>query len=121
MDDRGGSIGAGTSAPPLSARLSAPDLIACILGTPASALRPSSPFEETPRGVRLRIDDSKRTVLMDEHGRPIELTFPRGEVVTLEPGEGVPRRIGAKGPDGRAILTLESYGPWPPSEEIPPL
>ena len=49
------------------------------------------------------------------------MLFPRGEVVTLQPGEGVPRRIEAKGPDGRAILTLESYAPWPTSEAIPSL
>ncbi len=86
---------------PLSARLSAPDLIACILGTPNAALTPS-------------ID-------LDVDGRVVAMRFPAGDVVKLEPGEGVPRRIEAKGPDGRAILTLESYAPWPKSEEIPPL
>ncbi|MBK9065151.1 MAG: hypothetical protein IPL89_18545 [Acidobacteria bacterium] len=49
------------------------------------------------------------------------MRFPNGEVVTFQPGAGVPRRIEANGPDGRAVLTLESYGPWPSGEEVPPL
>ena len=116
----GGAGEAREGASPLAVRLAAPDLISCILGTPNAALRPSSPFEETPRGLRLRVDSSNRTVLIDERGKPIELSFPSGETVSLEPGEGVPRRIEAKGRDGRAILMLESYSPWPTSEEIPP-
>ncbi len=116
-----GSATAGEAALPLSKRLAPVDLVACILGTPEAAATASSPFEETPRGLRLRVDDTKRFVLVNREGQPIELTFPRGEVVRLEPGEGVPRRIEAKGPDGQAILTLESYGPWPTSEQIPPL
>ena len=109
----GGAGEAREGASPLAVRLAAPDLISC-------ALRPSSPLEETPRGLRLRVDFSNRTVLIDERGKPIELSFPSGETVSLEPGEGVPRRIEAKGRDGRAILMLESYSPWPTSEEIPP-
>jgi len=106
---------------PLAARLTSTDLVACILGMPEAPLRLPSSFEETTKGLRLRIDSSKRSVLLDENGRPIELSFPRGEVVSLQPGEGVPRRIEAKGPGGRAILTLESYAPWPTSDPIPPL
>lgn len=116
--DRGAS--AGEEKLPLAARLSAQDLVACILGTPAPPAEPSLPFEETPRGVRLRIDASKRTALLNSDGKPVELTFPDGEVVALEPGAGVPHRIEAKGPDGRAALTLESYGPWPSGEQVPP-
>ena len=105
----------------LPGRLPPADLVACILGTPAAPAQPSLPFEETPRGWKARIDSSKRSILVDKDGKPIELSFPGGEVVALEPGQGVPRRIEAKGRDGRAILTLESYVPWPKSEEIPPL
>ncbi len=105
---------------PVPGHLAAADLIACILGTPDEvASRPLS-FEETPRGSRLRIDDSGRSALIDKDGRPVELVFPGGEVVKLQPGDGVPRRIEANGPDGRAVLTLESYGPWPLGEEVPP-
>ncbi len=117
----GGNAAAGEKAPLLSARLSAPDIIACILGTPDVPAAPSLPFEETPSGVRLLLDGSTRSVLVDRGGKPIEFLFPGGEVVTLQPGDGVPRRIEANGPDGRAVLTLESYGPWPLGEEVPPL
>ena len=48
------------------------------------------------------------------------MSFPSGEVVALQPGEGVPRRIEANGPDGRAVLTLESYSSWPEGELVPP-
>ncbi len=101
MKGGGGGAGAEEGAPPLSKRLAPSDLIACILGTPDGPLSSS--------------------VSLDEQGRVVAMRFPGGDVVTLEPGEGVPRRIEAKGRDGRAILTLESYKPWPPSEEIPPL
>lgn len=107
------------STSPLPGNLASADLIACILGTPDAAASSSSPFEETPRGVRLRVDDSKRTALLDPEGGVIEVVFPKGEVVTFQPGEGVPRRIEANGPDGRAVLTLETYSPWPAGEEIP--
>lgn len=70
--------------------------------------------------MRLRVDDSKRSVLVDREGKPIEFSFPDGETVTLQPGEGVPRRIEANGPEGRAVLTLESYSSWPEGEPVPP-
>ncbi len=104
----------------LPGRLTSDDILACVLGVPDSALSSSAPFEETSKGVRLRIDASKRTALLDGEGRPIEYSFPNGETVKLQPGEGVPRRIEANGPDGRAILTLESYSSWPEGEEVPP-
>lgn len=105
----------------LPGRLTSDDILACVLGVPESALSPSSPFEETPRGWRVRIDASKRTALLDGEGRPIEFSFPNGETAKLQPGEGVPRRIEANGPDGRALLTLESYSAWAEGEEVPPL
>ena len=100
--------------------LAATDLIACILGTPDTPASSSLPFEETSRGLRLRVDDSDRFALLDGQGRVVEMRFPNDEVVSFQPGEGVPRRIEAKGPDGRAVLTLESYGPWAAGEEVPP-
>ena len=63
---------------------------------------------------------SKRTALLNREGMPIELSFPNGETVKLQPGEGVPRRIEANGPEGRAVLALESYSSWPEGEQVPP-
>jgi hypothetical protein len=108
----------GTS--PFPGKLASSDLIACILGTPDASASPSSGFEETSRGVRVRIDASKRTALLNREGMPIELSFPNGETVKLQPGEGVPRRIEANGPEGRAVLVLESYSSWPEGELVPP-
>jgi hypothetical protein len=68
----------------------------------------------------LRIDDSKRSVLLDREGKPIEFSLSKDEVVKLQPGEGVPRRIEANGPEGRAVLILESYSFWPAGERVPP-
>ncbi len=95
-----GDAAAGGERLPLSARLSAADLIACILGTPDAPASPS--------------------MRLDAQGRIVEMRFPKGEVVAFQPGDGVPRRIEANGPDGRAVLTLESYGPWPAGDEVPP-
>ena len=69
----------------------------------------------------MRIDDPNRTALVDALGRVVEMRFPKSEVVAFQPGEGVPRRIEANGPDGRAVLTLEAYSSWVESEEVPPL
>ena len=93
--------GPGDSGPPLSSKLTSAELIACILGTPDAPLAPA--------------------VVLDGKGSVVSVRFSRGDVVTFQPGPGVPRRIEAKGPDGRAVLTLESYGPWPEGEGIPPL
>lgn len=95
-----GDLAARESAALLSARLSALDLVACILGT-----RDAPPSADT---------------LLDAGGRVVEMRFPDGEVVAFQPGSGVPRRIEANGPDGRAVLVLESYGPWPLGEGVPP-
>jgi len=118
--DAGHAISDGDGTSPFPGKLASSDLIACILGTPDAPATPSLPFEETSRGVRLRIDVSKRTALLDREGRPIELSFPNNETVKLQPGEGVPRRIEAKGPEGRAVLTLESFSFWPEGEQVPP-
>ncbi|MEO8053890.1 MAG: hypothetical protein ABI768_01970 [Acidobacteriota bacterium] len=95
-----GEGGADPDSSPLPGRLSSSDLIACILGTPDAPPSPSS--------------------VLDDRGNVVQVRFPNGEVVTFQPGSGVPRRIEANGPDGRAVLTLESYGPWPAGEEVPP-
>jgi hypothetical protein len=98
---KGGFLGKGMSdgASPFPGNLAPSDLIACILGVPDGPLSDS--------------------VAVDREGRVIRMSFPSGEVVALQPGEGVPRRIEANGPDGRAVLTLEAYSSWPESEEVP--
>ncbi|MEO8586738.1 MAG: hypothetical protein ABI584_11300 [Acidobacteriota bacterium] len=85
---------------PLPGNLEPTDLISCILGAPAEV--------------------STRSTLLDNQGRVIEMRFPKSEVVSFQPGEGVPRRIEANGPEGRAVLSLESYSAWPAGEEVPP-
>jgi hypothetical protein len=70
--------------------------------------------------LNLRIDGSTHTALLDREGHVIEMRFPKTEVVSFQPGEGVPRRIEANGPDGRAVLTLQTYAAWPVAEEVPP-
>lgn len=112
------SDGAGSLLP---GKLSAEDVIASILGVPDTPLSPSVPFEEKSGTVRLFLDGFKRSALFDKDRKLIELVFPGDERVRLEPGEGVPRRIEAKGPDGRATLELESFGPWPEGEPVPPV
>ncbi len=100
---RGGFLRNGTNdgARPFPGKLSSSDLISCILGVPDEPLSPSAS--------------------VDREGRVTEMSFPGGEVVKLQPGEGVPRRLEANGPDGRAVLTLEAYSSWPEGEEVPPL
>jgi hypothetical protein len=104
----------------LPGRLTSDDILACVLGVPESPLS-SSPFEGIPRGWRALLHDSKGSVIVDREGKPIELSFPNAETVKLQPGEGVPRRIEANGPGGRAILTLESFSSWPEGEPVPPV
>ena len=118
--DGGRAIADSDGASPFPGRIASSDLIACVLGTPDGPASSASAFEETPKGLRLHIDGSKLFVVLDRDGRPIEFSFPNGETVKLEPGEGVPRRIEANGPDGRAVLTLESYASWPGGERVPP-
>jgi hypothetical protein len=96
-----GDGGEAESFSPVPGHLAGADLIACILGTPDAPPSPSA--------------------VLDDRGNVVQMRFPNGEVVTFQPGSGVPRRIEANGPDGRAVLTLENYGPWPSGEEVPPL
>lgn len=105
----------------LPGKLASEDALACILGVPEAQL-PSPPrFKENPKAIRVFFDDSKRSVLVDAQGHVTEMVFPNGETVTLQPGEGVPRRIDAKGSGGHAVLTLESYSSWSEDEPVPPL
>jgi hypothetical protein len=115
--DDASADGTGT---PLPGKLAPDDALACIFGVPEAQLPSPPPFKENPKTIRLFLD-SKRSVLIDARGQVVEMAFPNGETVTLQPGEGVPRRIEAKGPGGHAVLTLESYSSWPEGEAVPPL
>lgn len=100
-------------------RLAAADVLAALLGAP----------EELPTGegavvrgdrVELKLPTGEgRTVLVSPPGEVTGLVLPAGVRIELSPGPGVPRRIDVRGRDGKAILTLESYGPWPEGEEAP--
>lgn len=58
-----------------------------------------------------------RVVVVSLSGVVTGLVLPSGVRVEFVPGAGVPRRIEVTGPEGGAILDLESYGPWPEGEE----
>jgi hypothetical protein len=100
-------------------RLAASDVLAALLGVP----------EELPTGegavlrgdrIELALPSAEgRTVLVSAAGEVSGLVLPAGVRVELTPGAGVPRRIDLKGPEGAAVLTLESYGPWPDGEAGP--
>lgn len=98
-------------------RLEAGDVLAALLGVP----------EELPtaegallRGARVELplpSGAGRAVLVSAKGEVTGLVLPDGVRVELTPGEGVPRAISVRGPEGRAELALESYGPWAEAEE----
>jgi len=100
-------------------RLAAADLLAVLLGIP----------EELPSGegavmragrIELNLPSGDgRAVLVSNPGGVTGLLLPGGVRVELSPGTGVPRRIELRSPQGRALLTLESYGGWPEGEEVP--
>ena len=109
----------GDSADLFPGRLAAGDLLSAILGVPEEA-----PTGEgaVVRGERLQLtlpSGDGRSVLVSPSGEVTGLVLPSGVRVELQPGTGLPRRIDVRGPEGRALLTLESYGPWPEGEEAP--
>ena len=100
-------------------RLQSRDALAALLGVPEEA--PSGEGALLRGGdVELRLPSGDgRTVLVSPAGEVTALGLPSGVRVDVSPGAGVPRRIEVRGPEGRALLTLESYGPWPEGEEDP--
>ena len=109
----------GEAGEPFPGRLAAADILAVLIGIP----------EEIPSGegalvrggrIELKLPSGDgRAVLVSTPGGVTGLSLPDGVRVELSPGAGVPRRIELKGPEGRALLTLESYGGWPEGEEVP--
>ncbi|HMM35540.1 MAG TPA: hypothetical protein PKA62_12490, partial [Thermoanaerobaculia bacterium] len=54
-----------------------------------------------------------RAVLVSPAGEITGLLLPDGVRVELTPGAGLPRRIAIRGPEGDAVLTLESFAAAP--------
>lgn len=102
---------------PFPGELDSRDAIGVLLGV--LDLPPGGAVVARGAGVRIVLDARGRSVLMDERLRIVGFELPHGASVKYEPGDGVPRRIEAKSPDGFANLRLESFGPWPASEPIP--
>jgi len=99
-------------------RLAAADVLAALLGVPEEAPTGEGAVVRGGR-VELKLQSGDgRTVLVSPEGQVTGLVLPAGARVEIEPGVGVPRRIEVKGPEGRAVLTVESYGPWPEGEGV---
>ncbi len=101
----------------LPGRLAAGDVLAALLGVPQDAPTGEGAVA-AEGGLELRLPSGAgRSVVVASDGAIVGLALPDGVRVELEPGAGVPRRIRVDGPEGSAILTLESFGPWPEGEE----
>ena len=94
-------------------RLESRDVLSVLLGVPEEAPSGEGALWREGR-VQLRLPSGE--------GRSVEvsgLVLPSGVRAEIAPGAGVPRRVEVIGPEGRALLTLESFGPWPEGEEAP--
>lgn len=111
---RRGGDGAGDLFP---GRLAAGDVLAALFGVPEEAPTGRAAVVRDGR-IRLELPSGEgRSVLVDPSGAVTGLVLPAGVRVELQPGAGLPRRIALDGPGGRALLTLESFGPWPEGAE----
>ncbi len=108
------SSGGVSGAPlPIPGRLGPGEAIGALLGVPAGAV--SGPA--TSEGDRIVLPLVGGTLVsVDPAGRVVEARFPGGVRVVYEPGTGLPRKLTATSSDGRAVLDLESLGPWPEGE-----
>ncbi len=111
------STGAGGSGP-FAGTLTAADAVGALLGALDLAAG-EAPARVEGDAVVLALDGAGRTAKIDSKGRVLSLGFPGGNRVSYDPGAGLPRRIEAGGPDGRADLVLETLGPWPEGEPVP--
>lgn len=119
-DVRGGRLSAaGERGPnPLPMKLGPEDAIGVLLGVldlPAAG----RPVERVRDRYRLFLDGYGRVAVLDTRLSVVGLELPNGTRVSFGPGEGLPRRIEAASPDGRARLALESLAPWPAEEPVP--
>ena len=98
----------------LPGRLSADDVLAAIFGVPEET--PSGEGASVLRDGRLVLplpSGEGRAVVVSAAGEIAGLLLPEGVRVELTPGAGLPRRIAIRGPEGNAVLTLESFGALP--------
>jgi hypothetical protein len=98
----------------LPGRLAAPDVLAALFGVPEEA--PSADGAAVLRNGRFVLplpSGEGRAVLVSRSGQVDGLLLPDGVRVELIPGAGLPRRIAIRGPEGNAVLTLESFGALP--------
>ena len=98
----------------LPGRLAAHDVLAALFGVPEEA--PSAEGSSVLRNGRFVLplpSGEGRAVLVSRSGRIDGLLLPDGVRVELTPGADLPRRIAIRGPEGNAVLTLESFGALP--------
>ncbi|MHB8796872.1 MAG: hypothetical protein ACYDBY_00255 [Thermoanaerobaculia bacterium] len=98
----------------LPGRLASHDVLAALFGVPEEA--PSAEGASLLRNGRLVLplpSGEGRAVLVSPAGKITGLLLPDGVRVELTPGAGLPRHIAIRGPDGNAVLTLESFGALP--------
>lgn len=106
--------GEGVVGSPFPGRLAPSDAVAALLGVfdlPAGEASVAADGD----GWRFSFPGG-RSARLDAGGRVRSLELPGESRVSLEPGTGLPRKIQAVGPEGRARLDLESLGPWPKGE-----
>lgn len=119
---RSGTIrrsGGGDTGQLFPGRLAATDVLAALFGVPEELPSAVGALVKGDR-VELKLPSGEgRAVLVSRPGGVTGLSLPGDVRVEIAPGAGVPRRIEVRGPEGRALLTLESYGAWPEGEEAP--
>ncbi len=119
---RSGTIrrsGGGDTGQLFPGRLAATDVLAALFGVPEELPSAVGALVKGDR-VELKLPSGEgRAVLVSRPGGVTGLSLPGDVRVEISPGAGVPRRIEVRGPEGRALLTLESYGAWPEGEEVP--
>lgn len=98
---------------PIPGRLDPREAIGALLGVPGGVV--AGPARDDGDRVVLPLEGGTLAVL-DRAGRVVEVRFPGGVRVVYEPGSGLPRKLTATSREGRAVLELESLGPWPEGE-----
>ncbi len=109
--------GGGGLAGMLSSRLTDADALSVLFGAPSLPVQGAT-VEKAGEALRLLLDSEGRTVVLHS-GYVIAMEFPGGVDARLEPGPEVPSRIEVRSRKGRAVLKLESAGPWPEGEPLP--